>query len=327
MSRANGKTGTATVRTLSRPADPATGLSPGDVLESCTSQMTYKVEKRLGAGSFGTVWLCRESRRGERRAVKVLPADHAQELATEVAQARRACDAAGEYYVPKLYEASEASIFGRKGPKHLLIAMEFINGTTASNMAYGTVIPAKCTRTILGDIAMALDRLHHFGIIHRDVKGDNVMVSREGFSFLCDFGISAHEEELRTRGELSPVGTPDFMAPEILARVPQFSNKVDVWAFGILAIQLSTGSTPARELRLPDAYSTMEYIAMSRPPVVPHVPGYSLAFVKAVESCLRRNPGHRASMHELLQGEWARPQGDAGYEVVASHIKDHMRMR
>jgi len=313
-----------TPKTLVRPVDPATGLSPGAVLQSQSSQLSYQLERRLGAGSYGTVWLCREGLRGERRAVKVLPADRAADLAVEVAQARRACDAAGEYYVPKLYEASEASVSGQRGPKRLIIAMEFIDGATASSVAHAAALPASCTQTILGDVGTALSRLHSFGLIHRDVKGDNVMVSHLGCSYLCDFGVSAHEDELRSCGELGPVGTPDFMAPEILGRRPRFSDKVDVWAFGILAIELATGSTPTRGLRLPDAQSVMEYIAMTRSPAVPRVPGYPSSFARSVESCLTREPAQRTSMQELMH---VTPQGGAGYELVRAHLKRHTRAR
>lgn len=303
--------------TLSVPASAASCISPGAVLESGGSGARYTAERCIGAGSFGQVWLCREAGSGGMRAVKLLPCEGADAMAKEVAQSKRATEAAGEHCVPKFYEASEAGIVGRPEARLLLIAMEFIDGTNAGQLSEAGALPETCTRTILGDIAIALGRLHHCGVIHRDVKGDNVIVSKAGNSYLCDFGLSACPQELTAEpGDKRREGTPYYMAPELMADPPVYSEKSDVWALGITAIQLAAGTIPLHSERFQDVDDILDYIAMNPSPEVPVGLGYSFVFVESVQACLERNLVHRPSVRQLLRGRAIRPQGPKGYMSV-----------
>jgi len=296
------------------------GLSGGAVLESSESGTRYSLVRRLGAGSFGQVWLCRTAE-GEARAAKVLPEAEAENVAMEVVQAKRATEMVGPHHVPKFYEAASCWVQGRPRDGLLLIAMEFIDGASAGHLAAKSPAPELVHRMVIHDVTIALSRLHECGIIHRDVKGDNILVSKSGQSYLCDFGVSSFKWSLRkTDGRMETCGTIPFMAPETVGEEPEYNEKIDIWSLGIAAIELASGITPMQRaiMMSHDQEELFLNIATQMEPEVPEDIGYSHAFGAFVDRCLVRMPEERASAQELLRCKYLRGLGETGYDHVSA---------
>eukprot|EP00927_Polykrikos_kofoidii_P054716 TRINITY_DN490_c0_g1_i1.p1 TRINITY_DN490_c0_g1~~TRINITY_DN490_c0_g1_i1.p1 ORF type:complete len:157 (+),score=22.07 TRINITY_DN490_c0_g1_i1:526-996(+) len=140
--------------------------------------------------------------------------------------------------------------------------MEFIDGVSAGALARASSIPEDCARIILADIGCALKRLHSAGIVHCDVKGDNILLSRSGKCYLCDYGVS---KSLSCReGTEVLAGSPCWMAPEV-ASINElrdadgtvrssFDTKADVWSLGIVAVELAIGDSPWRAAAIEEGW-------------------------------------------------------------------------
>src|SRR5204862_2219963 len=123
------------------------------------------------------------------------------------------------------------------------IAMEFEPGGTAAALAHEPVEPVKALR-IVRDIAAALDYAHRQGVIHRDVKPENVLRRADGLCLLSDFGISrAREAPTIVTREGASVGTPQYMSPEQL-QGKEIDGRSDLYSLGVTLYQLLTGSLP-----------------------------------------------------------------------------------
>eukprot|EP00928_Gymnodinium_smaydae_P024136 TRINITY_DN19630_c0_g2_i1.p1 TRINITY_DN19630_c0_g2~~TRINITY_DN19630_c0_g2_i1.p1 ORF type:complete len:524 (+),score=100.59 TRINITY_DN19630_c0_g2_i1:106-1677(+) len=330
-------------------------LHAGRVFESDASLQRYRLIRELGRGSFGAVWLC-ENPASELRAVKFVPRGAAPESCNvEAERTKQACAAAGADLVPAFYEASAARLCDHdlddreeNSAKDLLIIVTaFVDGSSVGSMARAGPVPELAARVVLRDVCAALARLHSSGIIHRDVKGDNILVSTEGRCYLCDFGISRVERAARRSlrrsehalgaGALSSTassgddekkhrmtvcGTALYMAPEVVGVDGIYDEKVDIWSLGITAIELATGETPWQKKGW--MLSNVDYLVLllrSLPAspsterkswaVVLQNARYSDEFAEFVGTCTAQDPVERASAADLLATEYLRLQDES----------------
>jgi serine/threonine protein kinase len=290
-------------------------LMPSAVLASNTSGLQYTLERRIGEGSFGQVWLCRESERGQQQAVKIFHPEKAQAQADEVVQSRGAVHAVGECHVPRFYGACEAHVVGSPDFTLLAIAMEFIDGASARELARGQVpMPETITRIVLHDVSVALARLHECGIVHLDVKTDNILVGRNGKCYLADSGVTQLKRDLDMavrNGFRDKIGTPVYMAPELLADLPQYNEKVDIWSLGIAALEMCRGRTV-----IPDHWQPglVFAYAVDHDQVDVFASGgwgtYSAKFAELLSTqMLQRDPTDRCSAVDLLLSRYLRGNG------------------
>jgi len=308
----------------------AVHIAAGSVVVSGALGTRFKVQRLLGAGAYGEVWLGRDHVSGERRALKIISNDKADTANPEIERNRRATLACGAYHVPNFYDASRSCLEGQK-QSFLMIVMEFIDGPTLEHLVSGGLpppclrrdaaeeveprLPPPCaTRVLLRDVLLALSRLHRVGVIHCDVKGANILVSREGNSYLCDFGASQFADDFRPGDRMPQVGTPFYMAPEMLKSNEdghcRYDAKVDVWSLGVLAYELTRGLTPAAEhykkesegkLINPKKEVVWQFI-MSSPPAVPlHDERCTPELAAFMQKSLVYGPEFRSSAVELVQ--------------------------
>lgn len=124
----------------------------------------------------------------------------------------------------------------------LWIAMDFASGGSIRTILKAGIIQEPYIVLIVREVLVALSFLHNQGIIHRDVKAANILLTQEGKILLCDFGVAAH---LQTNNKRSTfIGTPLWMAPEVITDGKLYDTKADIWSLGVTLYEIATGNPP-----------------------------------------------------------------------------------
>jgi serine/threonine protein kinase len=203
---------------------------------------TYRIERELGAGGMGTVFLAEDLRHGRKVAIKVLRPEVSASTGTE-RFLREIRIAAGLQHpnILGLIDSGEAGTL-------LYYVMPYVEGSTLRvRLVRDGELPIDEALRILREIAEALDFAHCRGIVHRDIKPENVLFMA-GHAQLADFGIA------KALGDLAPggnetgrglaMGSPAYMAPEAAADAATADSRADIYAFGIVAYEILAGQHP-----------------------------------------------------------------------------------
>lgn len=198
----------------------------------------YRLDRLLGTGGTGQVWLARDTVADRAVALKVLACSHAADPTCRLRftrEARLAAQAPGPHRVP-------IHTFGELDGR-LYIDMEFIEGTDVSALLReaGPLDPARAV-AIIAQTAMALDAMHRVGLVHRDVKPSNIMVSPTGFVHLIDFGIAHRIDQPAITAHGNVVGTLAYMAPERFDGIAD--APADQYSLACVLYECLTGQRP-----------------------------------------------------------------------------------
>src|SRR5215211_4866381 len=229
---------------------------------------SYRIEKLLGAGGMGEVYLARDNNLGRLVALKVLPLPFVVD-GDRLGRFQREARALSSLNHPNLvtiYEVGESKGFH-------FIAMELVEGKTLSSLR--DKLSLKELLSIVAQVAEALGAAHHSGIVHRDVKPDNVMVRPDGYAKVLDFGLVKLAEFEPTAGAAAytqlgvAMGTLAYMSPE-QASGEAVDHRTDIWSLGVVLYELATGQKPfTGETR----QATINAIlSMPPPPIAPSLP-------------------------------------------------------
>ncbi len=204
----------------------------------------YSIKKKLGLGGMGEVFLAHDARLDRSVALKLLNPVLTDDSATRTRFLREArlASALDHPNVCTIHEAGEAE--GR-----LFIVMQYVEGETLRRVIDGRPLRLDSLLSISLQVADALAAAHAQGIIHRDIKPGNIIITSRGQAKVLDFGIAKLQE--RAEGEADPhltmtgavMGTPASMSPE-QARGEHVDHRSDIFSFGVVLYQMATGRTP-----------------------------------------------------------------------------------
>jgi tRNA A-37 threonylcarbamoyl transferase component Bud32/tetratricopeptide (TPR) repeat protein len=202
----------------------------------------YDIRRKIGEGGMASVYLARDQRHDRDVAVKVLRPDLAATLGPDrfLREIRIAANLPHPHILP-LYDSGEADGF-------LFYVMPYIEGETLrQRIERETELPVADVVRIVREVADALAFAHSKGVVHRDMKPDNVMISG-GHAVVTDFGVAKAVSEATGRDKLTTagvaLGTPAYMAPEQASADPLVDHRADIYAVGAMAYEMLAGRPP-----------------------------------------------------------------------------------
>src|SRR5687768_10733786 len=248
----------------------------------------YRIVDYVGAGGMGEVYRAMHSKLGRVAAVKVLTqATQSSGFVERFFNEARIQASLQHPNVATLYDFCEV------GGQPCII-MEYVDGQTISERiaAYRAPLPLAETVYVFEKVCEAIDYIHRHGVIHRDIKSNNIKISSQGQVKLLDFGIAKGQTSQQLTQVGSVIGTLQYLAPELI-RGGTSDARGDIWALGVLLYEMVTGRTPFDAETIGDLCDRIERVQYAPPAQLN--PGVPREVAAIIARCLRKNPAERYS--------------------------------
>ncbi|XP_077344113.1 TRAF2 and NCK-interacting protein kinase isoform X13 [Lithobates pipiens] len=301
---------------------PARSLDEIDLSALRDPAGIFELVELVGNGTYGQVYKGRHVKTGQLAAIKVMDVtgDEEEEIKQEINMLKK--------YSHHRNIATYYGAFIKKNPPgmddQLWLVMEFCGAGSVTDLiknTKGNTLKEEWIAYICREILRGLSHLHQHKVIHRDIKGQNVLLTENAEVKLVDFGVSAQLD--RTVGRRNTfIGTPYWMAPEVIAcdENPDatYDFKSDLWSLGITAIEMAEGAPP-----LCDMHPMRALFLIPRNPA-PRLKSkkWSKKFQSFIESCLVKNHSQRPSTEQLMKHPFIRDQPNE--RQVRIQLKDHI---
>ncbi|XP_077418104.1 TRAF2 and NCK interacting kinase a isoform X8 [Vanacampus margaritifer] len=301
---------------------PARSLDEIDLSALRDPAGIFELVELVGNGTYGQVYKGRHVKTGQLAAIKVMDVtgDEEEEIKAEINMLKK--------YSHHRNIATYYGAFVKKNPPgiddQLWLVMEFCGAGSVTDLiknTKGNSLKEEWTAYICREILRGLTHLHQHKVIHRDIKGQNVLLTENAEVKLVDFGVSAQLD--RTVGRRNTfIGTPYWMAPEVIAcdENPDatYDFKSDLWSLGITAIEMAEGAPP-----LCDMHPMRALFLIPRNPA-PRLKSkkWSKKFQLFIESCLVKSHGQRPSTEQLLKHPFIRDLPNE--RQIRIQLKDHI---
>ncbi|XP_076177941.1 STKc_myosinIII_N_like and MYSc_Myo21 domain-containing protein ninaC [Ptiloglossa arizonensis] len=286
----------------------------------------YLLRECIGSGVCGDVFEAIDRQAGNKKvAVKVQKlTPESQVLIIEEYKVLR--DVSNHPNLPEFYGIYRKRSGKKTEYDQIWFVMELCDGGPVMDLICGLVAMNKKPREehigyILREVIKAVIHLHENNVIHRDIRGSNILLTRDGEVKLVDFGLSR-----MVQGEMGKrytcIGSPCWMAPEVATSKPHnaksgYGNRADVWAIGITAIELADGKPPFQDMHPTRA---LFQIVRNPPPNFYRPSNWSQNFNDFVAECLEKNPENRPFMGEIVEHPFLTELPDNDF-LLAKEIK------
>ena len=261
---------------------------------------SYRITAKLGAGGMGEVFLAEDSKLDRKVALKFLPAQMSSQpdAKARFLQEARAASALNHPNVCTIYDIQEHD-------GQMFIVMEYVDGSTLRDRAQPFTL--KQVIEIGVQVADGLAAAHEKGIVHRDIKTENIMIRKDGIVQIMDFGLAKLRGASRLTKEGSTIGTVGYMSPEQVQGLDA-DHRTDLFSLGVVLYELIAGRMPYNGAH--ETAIMYEIVNVDPQPLTAVRPDIDPELDRIILECLEKDPDERCQSGTIAWRLRALPEPD-----------------